>query len=128
MANPSVRPCDLSGNNSQHILATLDNGKPVFNRGAIMRRAWRLYHHEQKTADEWKARGQTVTALSLGECMKQAWADAHGFASSLQYSQALKAAPAPVQRVVDLQMKTRLGVSGLKQLGNAIADRARAAL
>lgn len=127
MANPSVRPRDLSGNISQR-LATLNKGKPVYNRGAIMRQAWRLYRYEQQIDARLKARGEMSLPLTFGECMKQAWESARGLASSLQYSETVNKAPAEERRVVDLQMRTRLGVAGLKQLGSAIAERARAAL
>lgn len=105
-------------------LAILDNGKPVYLVANIMTRAWSLFRRDRIIIEKMTAKGLDAGKPDpFGYFLKQAWSEARAYICDLHMISEYQAQTPEQQRVADLEGRTRLGVSGWKQL-----DQARAAV
>ena len=105
-------------------LAILDSGKPVYLVANIMQRAWSLFRRDQRVIEKMRARGLDAGEPDpFGYFLKQAWSEARARICDLRMISEYQTQTPEQQRVADLEGRTRLGVTGWKEL-----DEARAAV
>lgn len=103
-------------------MAAIENGAAVYNRSAIMRRAWVLARQDAELIARMEARGEDAGGADpFGYFLKQAWTEAKGLVSDLAFAATAATASPAKRRVIELRNVTRLGVNGLKALGTAYA-------
>ena len=102
-------------------LATIENGKSRYDRAAIMRHAHHLRAREAAIIERIRARGEDAGELEpFAHFLKQAWADAKGFAGDLIVAERQRQEASPLKRrIFDLTRRTRLGARGLAELAGA---------
>lgn len=101
-------------------LCTLEGDKVLWNRPAIMRRAWAHLRHEQKMAKRPSPFGSPILPpMTFAECLKEAWNHAHSMARDLDYAREVQAMTPERRTVLTLEAQTRLGPRGWEALDNA---------
>ncbi len=116
MATPQIDPHSTPYNR----LCTLEGDKVLWNRSAIMRRAWGHLRHEQKMAKQPRHfLTPVLPPMTFAECLTEAWNHAHGIARDLAYLRDVQAMAPERRAVLTLEAQNRLGPRGLEALDTA---------